>query len=69
MASIAPQIPLPLPDKGGQGALYDQVQRLTKAMAYHAERGEQDEVKRVEAKLDAARTQWLKLYNGKVQHA
>lgn len=68
MASVAPQIPLPLPDKGGQGALYARVQMLTKAMAYHVERGEQDDVKRIESKLDKARAEWLKLYHGKVHH-
>ena len=68
MASLESRVPLPLPDKAGQGALYNRVQQLTKALAYHTERGEHHDAQCVVAQLDAARAAWLKLYNGKVQH-
>lgn len=59
-------IPLPLPDKPGQGELYQQVSQLTKDMAKAVERGDTHEAKCVERRLDTARLKFHHLHNKKV---
>lgn len=55
-------IPLPLPDKPGQGEVYAKVRRLTDALSQAADRGERHEAKAIARRLDQAREDFHRLH-------
>lgn len=60
-------IPAPLPDKPGQGALWEQVRVLSNDYLDASNKGDTEEAGRIERRLASARATFHRLHGKKVQ--